>query len=235
VLTRSRGARCAIPESSVIFNPLKNRGRRESRVPVAPMSPVRRKHGGRTTGETGNTPAFPARWFTAYFVLPPVTGLFCHRHAVDDPQSSAPASGRQDTRLRRPLASALVSCTAAYTASYRNVRDDREPAPSGTMAGQIGVRSNSSARQPASDPRPQTAEPPSNKYDVAVHGTHSIVAKRLECCSDQLNPPRKAVVHAQAAFRESDRSGSNTERAPASKIPLHATIAHKRMPGYVAC
>jgi hypothetical protein len=38
-------SRCAVPESSVIFHPLKNRGRRKSRVPVAPMSPVRRKHG----------------------------------------------------------------------------------------------------------------------------------------------------------------------------------------------
>ncbi len=27
-----------------------------------------------------NHPAFPAQWFTAYFVLSPVIGLFCHRH-----------------------------------------------------------------------------------------------------------------------------------------------------------
>jgi hypothetical protein len=31
-----------------------------------------------TTG-TSNIPTFPAQWFTAYFVLFPVTGLFCHR------------------------------------------------------------------------------------------------------------------------------------------------------------
>ena len=30
-----------------------------------------RKLGGRTTGVTGNNPAFPARWVTAYFVLSP--------------------------------------------------------------------------------------------------------------------------------------------------------------------
>jgi hypothetical protein len=43
--------------------------------------------GSRATKSTGvgpqvnrSIPAFPARWFTAYFVLFPVTGLFCHRH-----------------------------------------------------------------------------------------------------------------------------------------------------------
>jgi hypothetical protein len=44
-----------------------------------PWVPCNKKHGGRTTGSTGITPAFPAQWFTAYFVLSPVTGLFCHR------------------------------------------------------------------------------------------------------------------------------------------------------------
>ena len=28
---------------------------------------------------TGNIPAFPAQWFTAYGALSPVNGLFCHR------------------------------------------------------------------------------------------------------------------------------------------------------------
>jgi hypothetical protein len=31
-------------------------------------------------GHTGKRPAFPARWFTAYIVLSPGTGLFCPRH-----------------------------------------------------------------------------------------------------------------------------------------------------------
>jgi hypothetical protein len=60
--------------------------------------------------------------------------------------------------------------------------------------GQTGARSNSSARRLASDPISRTAERPSNKYDVAVSCPHSIFAKRLECCADQLSPPRKAVV-----------------------------------------
>src|SRR5258708_14413418 len=41
-----------------------------------PWVPCNKKHGGRTTGSTENTPAFPAQWFTAYFELSPVTGLF---------------------------------------------------------------------------------------------------------------------------------------------------------------
>src|ERR1700730_13427328 len=55
-------------------------------------------------------------------------------------------------------------------------------------------RSHSSAPQPASDPRSQTVGLPSNKCDVAVSCPHSILDKRLECCADQLNPPRKADI-----------------------------------------
>src|SRR6202035_5745680 len=64
-----------------------------------------------------------------------------------------------------------------------------------------GVRSNSSARRPASDPRSLTAGPPSNKCDVAASCTHSIFARRLECCAHQLNPPRKAAVR----FEQTDK------------------------------
>jgi hypothetical protein len=34
-----------------------------------------------------------------------------------------------------------------------------------------------------------------NKCDVAVSYPHSIFAKRLECCADQLSPPRRADHH----------------------------------------
>src|ERR1700716_4201901 len=61
-------------------------------------------------------------------------------------------------------------------------------------SGQIGVRSNSSAHRPASDPRSRIAGQPSNKCDLAVSCPHSIFATRLECCADQLSPLRKAVV-----------------------------------------
>src|SRR5262249_26281051 len=48
-----------------------------------PWLPCNKKHGSGTTGSTGNTPAFPAQWFTTYFVLSSVTGLFCHRRRRD--------------------------------------------------------------------------------------------------------------------------------------------------------
>src|SRR5579885_1012982 len=44
---------------------------------------------------TANVPAFPARWFTAYFELSPVTGLFA-TVACGLPADLTPASGRQD-------------------------------------------------------------------------------------------------------------------------------------------
>ena len=56
------------------------RGRRESRVPIAPMGPVQRKHGSRTTGEPETSRLSLRDGFTVSFVLSPVTGLCCHRH-----------------------------------------------------------------------------------------------------------------------------------------------------------
>src|SRR6516225_2107310 len=52
---------------------------------------------------------------------------------------------------------------------------------------------DSSTRQPASDPRSQTAEPQINRCGVTASCPHSISAKRLECCTDRLSPPQIAV------------------------------------------
>jgi hypothetical protein len=93
-----------------------------------PWVPCNKKHGGRTTGSTGNTPAFPARWFTAYFVLSPVTGLSCHRHPRDTSRAlsaSVGARGPHDFAVRKQSRSSFA--TLASTASHRNVRDDRDP------------------------------------------------------------------------------------------------------------
>src|SRR6478609_7880330 len=68
--------------------------------------------------------------------------------------------------------------------------------------GQIGVRSNSSARRPASDPRSRIAGPPSDKCDVAVSSPHSIFAERLECCADQLSPPLISHVESRSLLRK---------------------------------
>ena len=68
------------PESLMNLSPLGGRG--ECRVPAAPAAScalcIGRKH--TSNNEYTGTPGIPARnGFTAYVVLSPVTGLFCHR------------------------------------------------------------------------------------------------------------------------------------------------------------
>src|SRR5437016_12704121 len=55
------------------------RGRREGRVPAAPMARVQqKKHAAATTGPGGSTGLPCAMVLTVSFVLSSVTGLFCH-------------------------------------------------------------------------------------------------------------------------------------------------------------
>ena len=90
---------------------------------------------------SGGNPAFPAQWFTAYFVLSPVTGLFATvaREWTDQPLANVftnltPASGRQD-HTTSPSASAPFARVTSqlHIASCRvhrippHVRDDRDP------------------------------------------------------------------------------------------------------------
>ena len=65
--SHSRGA--FSPEACVNFAHFWKRGRRESRVPIAPMGPVQKKHGSRTTGEPETARLSLRDGFTAYFVL----------------------------------------------------------------------------------------------------------------------------------------------------------------------
>jgi hypothetical protein len=92
-------------------------------------SRVVKNAGGRTTGVTGNNPAFPARWVTAYFVLSPARlGLFvtafATRTAQCDETPATWASGPHDFTVRFRHASSLV--TSASTASHRNTPDDAQ-------------------------------------------------------------------------------------------------------------
>src|SRR5713101_2966868 len=78
VRSRPRGA--LRPSCAFIFRPLGGRG--ECRVPAAPAVScalcIGRTH--TSNNEYTGTPGIPARnGFTAYVVLSPVTGLFCHR------------------------------------------------------------------------------------------------------------------------------------------------------------
>jgi hypothetical protein len=69
-------------------------------------------------GHTGNTRHSPRDGFTAYNVLSPVTGLFCHRrHAGLTLRNLTPASGRQDHTTSPSALVSLVNDTSASTAS----------------------------------------------------------------------------------------------------------------------
>ena len=83
--------------------PPKNKGAGKAGCRLHPWVPCNKKHGGRTTGSTGITPAFPAQWFTAYFALSPVTGLSCHcrqRNRFHQLDASVGASGPHDFAVR---------------------------------------------------------------------------------------------------------------------------------------
>src|ERR1700730_17457942 len=87
--------------------PLQNRGRRESRVLDAPAaSPAKViKHTSVVTTGSPKTSGLPcAMVLTAYFVLSPVTGLFCHRRLAGmlpaKLAASVGASGPHDFAVR---------------------------------------------------------------------------------------------------------------------------------------
>ncbi len=79
---------------------------------------------------SGGNPAFPARWFTAYFALSSVTGLSCHRRPRE-----ALASRRLDASVGAPgprdfAVRVVRRSSCAATRVHRippRVRDDREP------------------------------------------------------------------------------------------------------------
>jgi hypothetical protein len=57
-----------------------NRGRREGRVPFAPMVRVQQKSTRQNHRYEPERPALPAQWFYGLYVISPVTRLCCHRH-----------------------------------------------------------------------------------------------------------------------------------------------------------
>jgi len=111
----SASSRRKAPELCRRFEPPKNRGRRECRVPAAPaasrakVKAHERSHH-RFTGASRHS---LRGGFTAYSALSPVTGLSCHRRLRDTPARLTPASGRQDHTALPSASSALVSRTAS--------------------------------------------------------------------------------------------------------------------------
>src|SRR5262249_7910147 len=97
-------AACFSPGLCHLVVPLSIRGRRESRAPTAPVVPVQRKHGGRTTGTAETTRLSPRNGVTVFFVLSPVSGLYCHRCRTGTGRADRrQGRGARTTRLRRPL------------------------------------------------------------------------------------------------------------------------------------
>ena len=93
----SRGADRA--RGDAVWCSSENRGRREDRVRAAPAVSCASLHKEMRTRAyrfSGGNPAFPAQWFTAYFVFSPVTGFLATVAPRCDSQNLAPASGRQD-------------------------------------------------------------------------------------------------------------------------------------------
>jgi len=126
ILLHSRGA--FRPSFAMLVPPSPNRGRRECRAPGAPAAArvvvvnTRVSH----HGHTGNARHSPRDGFTAYFVLSPVIGLFCHRRLRIESANLTPASRRQDHTTSPSAFAPFVKGAFASTASRANVRDDRE-------------------------------------------------------------------------------------------------------------
>src|SRR5437667_3579168 len=134
ICVRDLAARFRPSDASSLPHP-RSRGRRESRVPTAPaVSCAKRTVVGahEHTGSAETARPSPRNGFTAYFVLSPVSGLFCHRHlAKNFPQGLAPASRRQD-HTTSPYALAFSSGVKKRLTPKRpslpspTHRDDRE-------------------------------------------------------------------------------------------------------------
>src|SRR5216684_5698791 len=110
------------------------KGRGERRVPAAPAASCALVvvESTRVTTSTPESPDVPARnGFTTYFVLSPVTGLFCHRHlrikvlskpgrADKTSANLTPASGRQDHTTSPYAATSLVRVLLTAHGFLRN-------------------------------------------------------------------------------------------------------------------
>src|SRR5713226_3134471 len=119
---RRLAARCARVVHELF--PSQNRGRRERRVPVAPAASCVKKqtHELVTTGSPGS-PGIPCTMvLTAYFVLSPVIGLYCHRRlrsCLRRLDAGVEASGPHDFAVRTLALSSAAppASTASHPAS----------------------------------------------------------------------------------------------------------------------
>jgi hypothetical protein len=92
--------------------PSEDRGRREDRVPTAPMVRVQqKKHAAEP--QVGGSSGLPCAMVYGLYVISPVTMLGCHRHLAGClPRNLAPASERQDHTISPSAAMPLVASTS---------------------------------------------------------------------------------------------------------------------------
>jgi hypothetical protein len=128
--TRVLAARCArVLRQVALLRWQRAQGRPGARCTRGLVCNVHKEVRTRAYRFSGEHPAFPAQWFTAYNALSPVTGFV----ATVAPEKRllltnlTPASGRQDHTTSPSASATLVFVTSASTASHRNVRDDRDP------------------------------------------------------------------------------------------------------------
>jgi hypothetical protein len=116
-------SRRAASELCVTFGPPREEGAGKAGCTLHPRSRVQSAQGKRTRAYrfSGGIPAFPARWFTAYFGLSPVTGLLppssLRSLLLAKLSASTGAPGPHDFAVREHLA--FVFASAASTASHR--------------------------------------------------------------------------------------------------------------------
>jgi hypothetical protein len=106
----SRSRRMISRESCLIVRASKSRGRRESRAHDAPAAS--RAMIESTPQVHRVDPAFPAQWFTAYFVLSPEIGFIVSVAGKFASADLTPASRRQDHTTLPSAAKALVRSNA---------------------------------------------------------------------------------------------------------------------------
>ncbi len=132
LVTRPRSRDVNRPSFASRFALLSNRGRRESRVPIAPMGPEQQKSsGGRTTGVTGKHSGFPCAMVVRLLSCSPRRDRACLSPSpakmlspLCEETPATGASGPHDFTVR--LAHPRQSRARASTASRPNTRDDRE-------------------------------------------------------------------------------------------------------------
>jgi hypothetical protein len=155
ICVRVLAARC-VRGLHQLHPPSKREGAGKAGCRLHPRSCARKAHEW-TTGSTGSRRLSLREWFTAYFELSPVTGLFATvALRIDDPsrnpvgpdeapQDLTPASGRQDH----------TTSPSATISRQRSCRTSCRPASSG----KDGLQRRSSARRPIAHGKTRPAIP----------------------------------------------------------------------------